>query len=225
MRLWKGTALCLPLVFASGSAHAQHARALVAGPNQAYVLIDGPPTAILEQQNGDRWTAVCAAPCDRPYSIGRTYRIAGNDVRESDSFVLEGKPGSTITLHYSAAKHTAGAALTEAGVIVTILGGLTLVGGVFGSCSEDGGEEACTTYRWLTYTGGALAVVGVATIITGVVLMAQGSNASVDQKIARAFSAPVAQSMPFLARFRVEPDSAKPAFQGAPTTTLFSFSF
>jgi hypothetical protein len=225
MRLLAGSALCLPLLFASGSAHAEHAHPLVAGPNQVYVLIDGPPAAVLEQQNGDRWIPVCLAPCDRPYSLGKNYRIAGNDVRESDTFVLEGKPGSTITLHYSAAKHATGAALTEAGVIVTILGGLTMVGGVFGSCSDVGGEEACTTYRWLAYTGGALAVVGVATIISGVVLMAQGSNASVDQKVARAFSAPIAQSMPFSARFRIEPDAAKPLFQAAPTTTVFSFAF
>lgn len=224
MRSWLGPALCLPLLFVSGSARAQHARA-VAGPNQAYVLIDGPSAAILEQQNGDHWTPVCAAPCDRPYSLGRTYRIAGNDVRESDAFVLEGKPGSTITLHYSASKHGTGVTLVEAGVIVTILGGLTLVGGVFGSCSESGGEDACNTYRWLTYTGGALAAVGVATIIGGVVLMAQGSSASVDQRVVRALSTPIAATLPFSARFQIAPDAPKPLVQAAPTTTVFSFAF
>ncbi|MEO7110963.1 MAG: hypothetical protein ABI183_11045 [Polyangiaceae bacterium] len=227
MRWWLAPAFCFPL-FVAGSAHAQQAHAL-AGPNQAYVLIEGPAAAVLEQQNGDKWTPVCLAPCDRPYSLGRNYRIAGNDVRVSESFVLQGKPGSTVTLHYSEAKHGKGASVTEAGVIVTILGGLTLVGGVFGSCSEPGGEEACTTYRWLTYTGGAIAVVGVATIVTGIVLLSQGSGASVEQKIARGvsfpFSSAVAQSPPFSARFRIEGESSKPMLQTAPTTPIFSFSF
>ncbi len=208
-------AVCLSL-FSSEPAHAQRAGTL-AGPNQVYVLIDGPPGAILEQQDHDRFVPMCVAPCDRPYSVGRTYRIAGNDVRASEAFVLEGKPGSTVTVHYSQAKHSAGVALTEVGALVTILGGLTLFGGVFGSCSESGGEDACTTYRWLTYTGGALAVVGVTTIVSGIVLMVQGSSASVKQK--------VAQISPFSARFRIDAESSKPALQAVPTTPILSFSF
>jgi hypothetical protein len=222
-------AVCLSL-FVAEPAHAQHARTL-AGPNQVYVLIDGPPGAILEQQNptGDRFVSMCLAPCDRPYSIGRTYRIAGNDVRASEPFVLQGKPGSTVTVHYSEAKHATGVVLTEVGVLVTIVGGLTLFGGVFGSCSESGGEDACTTYRWLTYTGGALAIVGVTAIVSGIVLMVQGSSASVEQKVARGFSfpfsAPLAQNPSFSARFRIEGESPKPALQAVPTTPILSFSF
>jgi hypothetical protein len=213
-----------PLFFGATTAHAQRARGL-AGPNEAYVLIDGPSAAMLERQDGDRWARVCAAPCDRPQPIGRTYRIAGDDVRETAPFVLEGKPGETVTLHFSETKHKTGSSLVQAGVIVTLLGGLTFIGSVFGSCSESGGDEACTTYKWLTYTGGAIAVVGVATIVSGIVLMAQGSKATVDQKSARVFSLPIAQSEPFSARFRVEPERSKPSLQAAPTTPIFTFTF
>src|SRR5665213_1256994 len=165
-------------LFAATPAHAQHAYGL-AKSDEAYVLIDAPKEATLEQQDQDRWVRVCAAPCDRPFPIGKTYRIAGDDVRESTPFVLAGKPGSTVTLHFSESKHATGVALAEAGVIVTLLGGLTLVGSVFGSCSEDGsGSAACTNYSWLTYTGGALAAVGVIAIVSGVVLMIQGADAS-----------------------------------------------
>lgn len=217
-----------PLLVGEGTAHAQRAHAL-AGPNEAYVLIDGPHAAMLERQDGDRWTRVCAAPCDRPFAIGKTYRIAGKDVRETTPFVLEGKPGATVTLHFSETKHATGSALVQAGVIITIVGGLTFIGSVFGSCSEEGGGDACTNYQWLTYTGGAVAVLGVAAIISGVVLMVQGSNATVDQRVARVFSFPIAQpqagSPSFSARFRIEAESPKPALQSPPTTPIFTFRF
>jgi hypothetical protein len=212
------------LFFCATTAQAQRAHAL-AGPNEAYVLVDGPRAAMLERQDGDRWTRVCAAPCDRPFAIGMTYRIAGDDVRETMPFVLEGKPGATVTLHFSESKHATGSALVQAGVIVTIVGGLTLVGSVFGSCSESGGEDACTNYQWLTYTGGAVAVVGVAAIISGVVLMIQGSKGTVDQRVAHGLSFPIAPSQPFSARFRIDAESPRPVLQAPPTAPLFTFSF
>src|ERR1700689_3147696 len=117
------SALVLASCFVATPAHAQRA-GLLARPNEAYVLIDAPPAATLEHQDHDRWVRVCAAPCDRPFPIGATYRIAGTDVRASEPFVLEGKPGATVTLHFSESKHATGTLLTEGGVIVTLLGGL-----------------------------------------------------------------------------------------------------
>ena len=219
MRRWWLAPLVVAPLFVAAPTSAQRARVL-AGPSEAYVLIDGPPAATLELQDHDRWIRVCAAPCDRPFSIGKTYRIAGVDVRESTPFVLGGRPGSTVTLHFSESKHATGAALTEAGVIITLVGSLTPLGGVFGSCSDSAGSDECASYHWLTYTGGALAAVGVIAIVSGVVLMVQGADASVDQKVA---SLPPIE--PFSARFRAEAEAPKQVLQPLPTTPIFSFSF
>jgi hypothetical protein len=199
---------------------AQHARD-IAKPNEAYVLIDGPKEATLEQQDQDRWIRVCAAPCDRPFPIGKTYRIAGEDVRESPPFVLAGKAGSTVTLHFSESKHDTGKTLVEGGVIVTLVGGLTLFSGLFGSCSDSSGSDECSSYHWLAYTGGALAVVGVTAIVSGIVLMVQGADASIDQTSV----AKIPQIVPFSARFRAEADAPRLSLQPIPTTPIFTVSF
>jgi hypothetical protein len=205
-------------VLVAAPAHAQRAR--LANANEAYVLMDAPKEATLERQDRDRWIRVCTAPCDRPFPIGRTYRIGGDDVRASTPFVLSGKPGSTITLHFSESKHSTGKALVEGGVIVTLVAGFTLFGGLFGSCSDSGGSDECSSYHWLTYTGGALAVVGVAAIVGGIVLMVQGADASVDQTVAK-----IPEIEPFSARFRADSDTPRPSLRPIPTTPILSFSF
>ncbi|MEO8878008.1 MAG: hypothetical protein ABI461_20620, partial [Polyangiaceae bacterium] len=216
MRLWLVGPLVLAPLFGAVPAFAQHARNL-AKANELYVLIEGPKEAVLERQAHDTWVGVCRAPCDRPFLVGATYRIAGDGVRDSEPFVLEGKSGTTVTLHVSEAKHATGAALVQAGVIVSLLGGLTLLGGVFGSCSDSSGSAACANYSWLTYTGGAVAAVGVIGIVSGIVLMVQGAHASV-VPTTTADAKPLApsSSQPFSARFRFDaPPTRAPL---APTT-------
>lgn len=208
------------LSLVAAPAHAQHARGL-AKADEVYVLMDAPKEATLEQQENDRWIRVCGAPCDRPFPIGKTYRIAGEDVRESTPFVLTGKPGSTITLHFSEAKHDTGKALVEGGVIVTLVAGFTLFGGLFGSCGDSSGTDECSSYHWLTYTGGALAVVGVTAIVSGIVFLVQGADSSVDQTTV----AKIPQFAPFSARFRAEADAPRLSLQPIPTTPILSFSF
>ncbi len=217
---WLGGFLAASLLLAAPARALENPRAL-AKADEAYVLIDGPKAAMLEEQVSDRWIPVCAAPCDRPFSIGKTYRIAGDDIRETTPFVLTGTPGTTVTLRFSEAKHDTGKALVEGGVIVTLVAGFTLFGGVFGSCSESSGSDECSSYHWLTYTGGVLAVVGVTAVVTGIVFMVQGANATVDQKtVAKAPELPL-----FSARFRADVDAPRPSLPPIPTTTIFHFSF
>jgi hypothetical protein len=216
---WLGCLIAVEFFIATPAA-AQQTRTL-AEADEAYVLIDGPKEATLEQQDHDRWIHVCDAPCDRPFPIGKTYRVAGDSVRESTPFVLAGKPGSTVTLHFSESKHDTGKALVEGGVIVTLVAGFTLFGGLFGSCSDSSGSDECSSYHWLTYTGGALAVVGVTAIVSGIVFMVQGANASIDQTTV----AKIPQITPFSARFRAEADAPKLSLQPIPTTPIFTFSF
>ena len=173
-------AFALPLAGVT-AAHAQP-RQRLARANETYVLIEGPSAAVLEMQTGPEFRAVCSAPCDRPFPIGRTYRISGEDLHTSEAFELQGTTGSTTILHVEDTKHHTGSVVTQGGVLITLVGGLSLFGGVFGSCSENDLGGACSSYRWLTITGGALIAVGVATIVTGIVLMAQGSHAAIDQK-------------------------------------------
>ena len=212
--------VALPLISFAGPAQAQ-ARAVIAKTNETYVLIEGPKTATLEAQVGSEFRTVCTAPCDRPMPIGRTYRIAGEDVHASAPFVLQGTTGSTTVLEVNDRKHHTGSVVTQGGVLVTLVGGLVLVGGVFGSCTED--SSACSEYRWLTVTGGALVAVGVATIVTGIVLMAQGSESSVEQRGlgAPAASPPKSPNQAFFTDFT----TFKPAVPSSPTTPIFSFSF
>ena len=212
--------LALPIFAFAEPAHAQ-ARAVIAKANETYVLIEGPKTATLEMQVGSEFRKVCVAPCDRPMPIGRTYRIAGEDVHASEPFVLQGTTGSTTVLQVNDTKHHTGSLVTQGGVLVTLVGGFVLVGGVFGSCTED--SSACSSYRWLTVTGGALVAVGVATIVTGIVLMAQGSHSVVDQndRAQPAVAPQKAQSQPFFADFV----TSQPVLPESPTTRVFSFSF
>ena len=214
------TFVAISLISFAKPAHAQ-ARAAIAKANETYVLIEGPKTATLEAQVGSEFRKVCAAPCDRPMPIGRTYRIAGDDVHASSPFVLQGTTGSTTVLQVNDRKHHTGSVVTQGGVLVTLVGGLVLVGGLFGSCSED--SSACSDYRWLTVTGGALAVAGVVTIVTGIVLMAQGSESSVEQHDLGASAAPSSktQSQAFFTDFV----TSKPALPAASTTPVISFSF
>jgi len=225
MRSW----LVVPIVVApflcAAPASAQHPRPKLARANEVYVLIDGPKAAVLERQDRAGWVGVCNAPCDRPFALGVTYRIAGEDVRESEPFVLEGKTGSTVTLHVSEAKRSTGVTLVEGGIIVAILGGLTLFGGVFGTCAESSGSQACSNSQWLTYTGGAVAAVGVVGIVTGIVLMVQGSHASVTATIAKASPASLPESAPVLARFRFDAAAPPPRAPLAPTTPIFTLTF
>ena len=170
---------------------------------------------------GAEFRAVCAAHCDRPFPIGQTYRIAGEDVHTSEPFALQGTSGSTTVLHVNDTKRHTGSLVTQGGVLVTLVGGLILVGGVFGSCSES--SDACSQYRWLTVTGGALAAIGVATIVTGIVMMAQGSHAVVDQNAPEPVSTSPAK--PQNQAFLRESDRPEPRLPASSTSTLFSFSF
>ncbi|HEX7665354.1 MAG TPA: hypothetical protein VF407_12605 [Polyangiaceae bacterium] len=221
----RAVAASLALTALSFAAPAQAQRAHLAGPNEAYVLVEGPKTAVLERQDGNAFTPVCAAPCDRPFPIGATYRIAGEDVHVSEPFVLQGTAGSTITLHVDDSAHHTGAVVTQGGVIVTLLGGLTLVGGVLGTCSETG-NASCDRYKWLPWVGGTIAVIGVATIVTGIVLMSKGSHAKIEQTSGALLPpapSPAPDAAPKAAAFALP--SVAPALPGAPTTPILTFSF
>lgn len=219
-RLLASALVALPLISFAEPVHAQ-ARTTIAKANETYVMIEGPKTATLEAQVGSEFRKVCAAPCDRPMPIGHAYRIAGDDVHPSAPFVLQGTTGSTTVLEVNDRKHHTGSVVTQGGVLMTLVGGLVLIGGVFGSCSED--SSACSEYRWLTVTGGALAVAGVATIVTGIVLMAQGSESSIEQRQLGAPAAPSVKSQK--QAFFTDFVTSKPALPSASTTPIFSFSF
>lgn len=218
----RALAASFALTALSLAAPAQAQRVRLAGSNEAYVLIEGPRTAMLERQSGDSFVAVCAAPCDRPFPLGVSYRIAGEDVHPSEPFVLRGDAGSTVTLRVDDTKHHTGAVVVQGGVLITLVGGLTLVGGIFGTCSEtDNGS--CDRYRWLPYVGGAIAAVGVATLITGIVLMSKGSHSMVEQTNGSPLAPPAAKPVAFVLPPAVL--RAAPFAPAGAATPILTFSF
>lgn len=209
------------------TASAQSRRPRLAGAGEVYVLIEGPKTATLEAADGDSFRTVCKAPCDLPFATGKTYRIAGDDVHPSEPFELHGDSGSTVVLQVDDSKHHTGSLVTQGGVIVTLVGGLMVVGGVFGSCAESNLGDACDTYRWLTVSGVVLAAAGVATIVGGIVLMAQGSRSNVVERILappRTPSAPKPQSSLF-SELAADRSAGGPRLPAAASTPILSFSF
>lgn len=122
-----------PVTGADGSATAAPDKSLV------WVHIEGSDDAVLEYDptNNDNWAPVCTAPCDRQVSTAYWYRIAGNGVRASSHFMLQGPIGAHETLTVAQAsngKFIAGVVLAPVGGIVAYVG---LVLGVFGTIAAN----------------------------------------------------------------------------------------
>ncbi|MGH7281348.1 MAG: hypothetical protein ACRELY_07500, partial [Polyangiaceae bacterium] len=155
----------------------------------------------------------------------------GEDVHTSEPFILRGEKGGTTRLRVNDSKHHTGSLVTQGGVLVTVVGGLLFVGGAFGSCSESDLGSACEDYRWLTVSGGALAAIGVATIITGIVLMARGSHAVVDLNPSNADAALLEKPLqkplrkPLQQAFFPDFATSRSLVPAPPTSPIFSFSF
>jgi hypothetical protein len=151
------------------------------------VHIDGPEGVELQADttgNGD-WKTVCLAPCDRPLSLDPSYRIDGDHIRSSDVFRLSRDPDHAVALTVHSASHDAfvgGIALVPVGLLTTVIG--VLVG--FGDylthttwCPE-APESGCRSLA-SGWPGWVTAGIGVAGVVSGLVLVANNTSSTVTQ--------------------------------------------
>jgi len=75
----------------------------------AWVHVESPAPVRLERMApGDfEWRAVCSAPCDVPVDAGGVFRVAGDDVRSSPSFVVHPRPGERVDIRVQRSSKTA----------------------------------------------------------------------------------------------------------------------
>jgi TPR repeat protein len=112
-------------------------------------------------------TTVCAVPCDSSLDPNWKYRVAGNGVSPSSSFMLGAQQGDSLTLRVHAGSHStqvAGVSLTATGIVFAIIGAVVLPLGIAQSKTPAEG------------VGGGSLGIGVAALIPGIVLLARSST-------------------------------------------------
>jgi len=138
---------------------------------------------VLESRSSssDAWTPVCSDECDTELDLDATYRITGGGVRTSSPFYLNASPGQHVTFDVhagSSGAYTAGVVLTTVGSVFLASGALFLVGMVAaaGSSSGDGGFGPLVAVVFGAMVGGGATVVGLSTLIPGIILMANNGS-------------------------------------------------
>ena len=132
---------------------------------------------------------MCSSPCDQEMPLAGIYRLAGSGVRASRTFKLAGKPGDHVYISADPASKggfAGGIVLIGVGVPVFVIGCFVeLVVGIVNLASHG------TSYSQGEYvdTSGAQVVglsmmgLGVAGVITGIVLVAGNGSTKLDQTI------------------------------------------
>ena len=138
------------------------------------------PNASLEVADGQNWVTVCEAPCDSELPLMTTYRLVSPD-STSASFRIGAKPGDRVAL---LAKPAAGAR-AAGGVTLIVVGGVSVVSGVFVVVRSNLGNIDVLSRTGRAedhhYGGEVIAGLGVAAVVGGIVLVATSHPAAVDQ--------------------------------------------
>ena len=122
--------------------------------------------------------AVCTAPCDRIIDAtqGDEFYFSGKGITRSERFSLVDVSGD-ISAHVhpgSEGMRTAAVVGVVTGTLLTLVGGATLASGLAWNASNDADSHAAASTA--AATGGVLLGVGVAALVTGVVLMVSSST-------------------------------------------------
>jgi hypothetical protein len=161
------------------------------GPTARVHIESDRPVSLERHVSGRVWTFVCAAPCDADVPISQEYRIGGSGVRSSRGFNLAARAGEHVTLDVTTSS-TGGFA---GGIVLTSLGGLTMVVGLMlvlvGSAQADEhrtfgstatGSSLYTNDGSANITGGEIALgVGAAAMLLGIIMIGSNSKSSVEQ--------------------------------------------
>lgn len=126
----------------------------------------------------DRYSAVCAAPCDVTVDPRGMYRIGGPALHPTQPFRLIPDADNEINATLSTrGRRTAGKTLLYAGIPLTAVGGMFFA---IGALSEDKvGCVGCVNYhRTGMLWGGILGGVGLGLLTTGIVVLAGASSSA-----------------------------------------------
>jgi hypothetical protein len=162
------------------------------------------PTAFvhMEADSGDQlesfsiskgWSSVCSSPCDRRLPLDLTYRIVGDEIRDSRGFKLKADAGQRIDLAVSSASKAG----FTGGLVVTSLGGAALVVGlsmivisIFENCGDFLGLTVCAGNSGLEAAGAATAGAGIVVALIGVAVFVSNIRTKESQTASSLFPVP-----------------------------------
>ncbi|MEO8797913.1 MAG: hypothetical protein ABI551_08515 [Polyangiaceae bacterium] len=132
------------------------------------------------------WATMCTAPCDQEVPLAGSYRLAGAGIRASHTFKLAGKPGDKVYIQADPASKgsfVGGIVLISVGAPVLVIGTFVeLVVGLINAASRV--DNSYTDTSGAQVVGLSMMGLGVAGIITGIVLVAGNGSTKLDQTIA-----------------------------------------
>ncbi len=178
------------------------------------------------------WAVVCNAPCDRELPLDYSYRITGPGIRRSKVFQIGAQAGQRVVISVnpgSTGAFVGGIVLASIGIPVILVGLIVvLVGAVENACSTDtsgvctSGNSGSSTET----TGWIITLVGVGSIVTGIILIAGNARTSQTQEILAPGAQPAHKDDAWL-RLPTwhEPSNFETGLPKAQTVPIFSHSF
>jgi hypothetical protein len=158
-----------------------------------FVHIDSGGTVQLEQLKDGTWSVVCTNPCDVSLSKDHDYRITGGGVRRSKPFRLSGENGQRVLMTVDTASSggfALGIVAISIGAPVTLIAGLIWL--VASACDSVDGSSIRSGCADTARTSGITALVGLAALVGGIVLMTKNGSTKVTQDLMQAPAPPPA---------------------------------
>lgn len=139
------------------------------------VHVDSSKPVVLETrtQSGAPWTRACASPCDVRLPVGVDYRITGDGVTASESFLLDGSrtdPREPITLKVRPAsknKFIIGTAVAGTGAAILVGGIVVLIAAAAGPKEVANDGTTRTGFTDAMWIGTAMVAGGIGTGVFG----------------------------------------------------------
>ena len=210
----------------------QNAPAPATPKGSAWVHIETDREIVLEGSPPEGgWAVVCNAPCDRDLPLDYSYRVTGPGIRRSKVFQIGAQAGQRVVISInpgSTGGFVGGIVLASIGIPVIFVGLIVVLVGalenatcdtVTGTCTGNSGSSTETT-------GWIITLVGVGSIVTGIILIAGNARTSQTQEIVLPGAQPVHKDDAWL---RVptwhEPSNLETGLPRAQTLPIFSHSF